>query len=136
MQQQLALANIKMDLNPVTPAQASAGLTQFQSALSGGIGPLIPDAGYLAKLEWYGPSSLFAPGYTNPRVTQLIDGLQSGQTKTRDADITEMLGILGNDMPSIPLIQQPFTWVFANGVTGEYGNPAQGINYEYLKRSS
>ena len=136
MQQQMAAAGIKMDLNPVTPAQASAGLTQFQSALSGSIGPLIPDAGYLAKLEWYGPSSLFAPGYSNARVTQIIDGLQSGSTKTRDADITEMLGILGNDMPSIPLIQQPFTWVFANGVTGEYGNPAQGINYEYLKRSN
>jgi peptide/nickel transport system substrate-binding protein len=136
VQQQLAAAGIKMDLNPVTPAQASAGLTQFQSTISGNLGPLIPDAGYWAKLEWYGPSSLFAPGYSNPRVTQLIDGLQSGKTQTRDADITEMLGILGNDMPSIPLIQQPMTWVFANGVTGEYGNPAQGINYEYLKRSN
>jgi peptide/nickel transport system substrate-binding protein len=134
IQQDLGAIGVHVTLNPVTAAQASQGLHVYQATIASGIGPLVPDPGYYAHLEWFGPGSLIAPGYQNSEVTSLVTGLQNGTSTNRPSDIETVMSDLANDMPTLPLLEVPQTWVFANNVKGEYGNAAQGLYFEYMTR--
>jgi ABC-type transport system substrate-binding protein len=138
IQSQLAQVGIKVNVEVI------ASPTEFEAKRLGGklqawintLRPAIVDAMFYTFLANGSKGILNAHHYSNPKVDKLVSlmlGTSPGPRYNRE--LKDLLRIVTDEAPTVPLVEVPWQVVFSKGITGYRTRPVPIVFVDELSRS-
>jgi len=137
IQTQLAAVGIKMDLNPVGSAadfSANAQAHKYQATF-GRFTTLINDVAYWSRLQFTSMGNKNLGYFENAKLDSLTVQLASTiEAPARDALVTQIQAILGDDLPTVPLVEEVENWAYKTNLVGVFPNALATANFQDMSR--